>query len=91
MNHYLTYCLCLCVVLAGPAWSSAGAPPSAPAEKTALCLAENGKPKATIVLAKDATDLQRLLPSNRLVQIIAFARTTRAVATRPADRGWPRQ
>ena len=69
MRYYHAVCLCLCVLLAVSTWTVAGEPPSAPAGNTALCLAAEGEPRATIVVAKDASDLQRL-PADELQEYI---------------------
>jgi len=61
--------LCLCVVLTASAWVFAAGPSRPPAGNIALSLAEDGKPKATIVLSKDATDLERP-PASELQEYI---------------------
>jgi hypothetical protein len=50
---------CPCVLVIAAASALAAGPAAPPIATTALSLAEDGQPRATIVLAKEATDLQR--------------------------------
>jgi len=60
MNRLFVPCLgIVCTVAAWPL----------PAEEAALCLVDEGRPRATIVIAKDATDLQQL-PAGELQEYV---------------------